>query len=374
MLASDPGACFVLEGYSQGAMATMNALPKLTSAFNAIKAVMVVGYPGHTGGLQSFMAPNTAQWTSKILDICAVGDMVCGMATAGAPAVGGHLAYPMDMGVQSQMATFAATALSSAAPSAAGSGASGCSTSSSSSSSSSPSSSGIGSILPGLKRLMSGMGDMSSLMGGGGGGGAGANTSSSPTAATTGGSACPSSAAGSGGGSASSGISKLGSLFKRYQAIHKIKRLFSLPGTSLPTANITPGLIDASAGTGLPGASITPGSIGATTGLGGYGASLGPQGATLTDPTKGTRLVTWAQMQQDAEAKQKSAPALPPLPRMSTLSGPVSTSLLAGTNGNILNERFSSLSGGGRDDQIKKQRRQWQHKQMIRTSQATRRK
>jgi predicted esterase len=51
-LASNPNECFILEGYSQGAAATTNALPKLTGAsFNAVKGVFLIGNPEHRSGL-----------------------------------------------------------------------------------------------------------------------------------------------------------------------------------------------------------------------------------------------------------------------------------------------------------------------------------
>lgn len=50
-LASNPNECFILEGYSQGAAATTNALPKLTGAsFNAVKGVFLIGNPEHRSG------------------------------------------------------------------------------------------------------------------------------------------------------------------------------------------------------------------------------------------------------------------------------------------------------------------------------------
>ena len=51
-LAANPDECFFLEGYSQGAAATTNALPKLTGAsFDAVKGVFLIGNPEHRAGL-----------------------------------------------------------------------------------------------------------------------------------------------------------------------------------------------------------------------------------------------------------------------------------------------------------------------------------
>lgn len=88
-LASSPGTCFVLEGYSQGAAATTNALPKLTgSAFDAVKAVFLIGNPEHrkgkacnvdmkggkstanVNGLSAVLGGIPDNWISKTLDVC----------------------------------------------------------------------------------------------------------------------------------------------------------------------------------------------------------------------------------------------------------------------------------------------------------------
>lgn len=51
-LQSNPSQCFILEGYSQGAAATVNALPELTGAnFDAVKGVFLIGDPLHKSGL-----------------------------------------------------------------------------------------------------------------------------------------------------------------------------------------------------------------------------------------------------------------------------------------------------------------------------------
>jgi len=51
-LQSNPNECFILEGYSQGATATVNALVQLTSAeATAVKGVFLIGDPLHKAGL-----------------------------------------------------------------------------------------------------------------------------------------------------------------------------------------------------------------------------------------------------------------------------------------------------------------------------------
>jgi hypothetical protein len=88
-LASAPDTCFVLEGYSQGAAATTNAMSKLTgTAFDAVKAVFLIGNPLHHAGKACNVDTNGGQttanvngmeaalggipndWISKTLDVC----------------------------------------------------------------------------------------------------------------------------------------------------------------------------------------------------------------------------------------------------------------------------------------------------------------
>jgi triacylglycerol esterase/lipase EstA (alpha/beta hydrolase family) len=88
-LRSDPTHCFYLEGYSQGAAATVNALERLTGAsFTAVKGVFLIGNPEHRAGLASnkdinggtttlnvnglsaFAGGIPANWVSKTLDVC----------------------------------------------------------------------------------------------------------------------------------------------------------------------------------------------------------------------------------------------------------------------------------------------------------------
>lgn len=88
-LSSNPDECFILEGYSQGAAATTNALPKLTGAsFDAVKGVFLIGNPEHRSGLACNVDINGGtttrnvnglsatlgripdEWVSKTLDVC----------------------------------------------------------------------------------------------------------------------------------------------------------------------------------------------------------------------------------------------------------------------------------------------------------------
>lgn len=89
-LASNPSECFILQGYSQGAAATVNALPSLTDAsFDAVKGIFLVGDPEHRSGytcnvdnnggtttrdVDGLEADITAgipsDWISKSLDVC----------------------------------------------------------------------------------------------------------------------------------------------------------------------------------------------------------------------------------------------------------------------------------------------------------------
>ncbi|KAJ9613323.1 hypothetical protein H2200_003265 [Cladophialophora chaetospira] len=95
-LATNPSECFILEGYSQGAAATDDALPRLTgAAFTAVRGVFLIGDPEHhsglacnvdnnggtttrnVNGLSAYKAGVPANWVSKTLDVCILGDGVC---------------------------------------------------------------------------------------------------------------------------------------------------------------------------------------------------------------------------------------------------------------------------------------------------------
>jgi len=211
-LASAPGTCFVLEGYSQGAAATTNALSKLTgTAFDAVKAVFLIGNPEHrsgkacnvdtnggkttanVNGLSATLGGIPDDWISKTMDVCnyvglllashlnrseqgctardlyqcianhfSQGDGVCD-TTHGFGINAQHLAYPGSSGTQNMGTEFVLKMLqgtgtdasSTATGSADASSTDASSTGSTSSTDSSSSSSGLGS-LGGLGGLSSG--------------------------------------------------------------------------------------------------------------------------------------------------------------------------------------------------------------------------
>jgi hypothetical protein len=66
-LQSNPNQCFILEGYSQGATATVNALVKLTSAQSAaVKGVFLIGDPLHKSGLACNVDSNGGTTTRNL--------------------------------------------------------------------------------------------------------------------------------------------------------------------------------------------------------------------------------------------------------------------------------------------------------------------
>ena len=88
-LSSNPNTCFILEGYSQGAAATTNALPKLTGkSFDAVKGVFLIGNPMHhkgkacnvdtkggkstldVNGMSAALGGIPENWVSKTMDVC----------------------------------------------------------------------------------------------------------------------------------------------------------------------------------------------------------------------------------------------------------------------------------------------------------------
>lgn len=133
--------CFILEGYSQGAAATVDALPRLTgNAFNAVRGVFLIGNPDHKAGLACNVDNNggtttrnvnglsafgsagiPSNWISKTLDVCILvsqvsstertnmecsvndrrdqGDGVCD-TTNGRGINAAHLRYPRDSATQ----------------------------------------------------------------------------------------------------------------------------------------------------------------------------------------------------------------------------------------------------------------------------------
>lgn len=141
-LASNPNECFILEGYSQGAAATVNAMPRLTgAAFNAVKGVFLIGDPEHksgltcnvdnnggtttrnVNGLEAYSGSIPSNWVSKTLDVCIYvsfvlafglaivadsifqGDGVCD-TTHGYGINAQHLQYPNDSPTQNMGTKF----------------------------------------------------------------------------------------------------------------------------------------------------------------------------------------------------------------------------------------------------------------------------
>ncbi|KAK3671098.1 hypothetical protein LTR78_009059 [Recurvomyces mirabilis] len=124
-VAANPNMCFILEGYSQGAAATVNALSQLTGAsFTAVKGVFLIGDPEHKSGLACNVDQNggtttknvnglsafgsngiPSNWVSKTLDVCNYGDGVCD-TTHGYGINQQHLAYPTLTSVQNLGTTF----------------------------------------------------------------------------------------------------------------------------------------------------------------------------------------------------------------------------------------------------------------------------
>ncbi|OAA82413.1 Cutinase [Akanthomyces lecanii RCEF 1005] len=99
VVGQNPAECIILQGYSQGASATCDALPELTGpAFDAVKGVVLLGNPEHRpdltcnvdlyGGKSTRKAVGffgtkggiPSEWASKSLDVCNFGDGVCDSA------------------------------------------------------------------------------------------------------------------------------------------------------------------------------------------------------------------------------------------------------------------------------------------------------
>jgi hypothetical protein len=89
-LQKNKNECFILQGYSQGAAATVNAMPQISGAsFDAVKAVVLIGDPMHkpnlacnvdnmggsstkgASGISAALGKGIPQeWVGKTLDIC----------------------------------------------------------------------------------------------------------------------------------------------------------------------------------------------------------------------------------------------------------------------------------------------------------------
>ncbi|KAK6829498.1 cutinase [Apiospora arundinis] len=124
-LRRNPDECFILQGYSQGAAATVNAMGRLTGAnFDAVKGAFLIGNPDHkaglacnvdvnggsttknVNGLSVFLGSIPQNWVSKTLDVCAFGDGVCD-TTHGVGINAMHLTYPTNAGSQKLGVDFA---------------------------------------------------------------------------------------------------------------------------------------------------------------------------------------------------------------------------------------------------------------------------
>ncbi|KAF2770550.1 cutinase-like protein, partial [Teratosphaeria nubilosa] len=123
----NPDECFVLQGYSQGAWATVNALTELSGEeWDAVKGVFLVGDPEHNAGLEcnvdNFNGTSTRwangvtsadgrvpdDWIDRTLDVCIYGDGICDPDNAVYPLVNAqHLSYPYDPNTQSLGSSFA---------------------------------------------------------------------------------------------------------------------------------------------------------------------------------------------------------------------------------------------------------------------------
>ena len=71
-LRTSPNECFILQGYSQGAAATVNALSELTGdSFDAVKGVFLIGNPDHKSGLACNIDNNGGTTTKNVSGLSA---------------------------------------------------------------------------------------------------------------------------------------------------------------------------------------------------------------------------------------------------------------------------------------------------------------
>ncbi|PWN27185.1 alpha/beta-hydrolase [Jaminaea rosea] len=137
---AEPGHCFILEGYSQGATATVNALQHLNDHYDRILGVILFGNPCRSQGTP--MLPATPQedhkmpfwmskdspgilvgtllcptldgvvpknWRSKVMDICQPGDAMCarGWAWVNGLVTDEHAGYGTNENAQRKAFDFA---------------------------------------------------------------------------------------------------------------------------------------------------------------------------------------------------------------------------------------------------------------------------
>ncbi|KAK8075345.1 carbohydrate esterase family 5 protein [Apiospora hydei] len=124
-LRTSPDECFILQGYSQGAAATVNAMNRITGPnFDAVKGVFLIGNPNHKAGLACNVDVNGGattrnvnglsvalgsipqNWVGKTLDVCAFADGVCD-TTHGFGINAVHLTYPTSAATQKLGVDFA---------------------------------------------------------------------------------------------------------------------------------------------------------------------------------------------------------------------------------------------------------------------------
>ncbi|EMF13934.1 carbohydrate esterase family 5 protein [Sphaerulina musiva SO2202] len=125
-LQSQPNECFILQGYSQGASATISALSSLSSSSedgdgDAVKAVFLVGNPSRQPGLEcnvdNFGEGSTRDsrgilgvwgngkggieggWVERTRDVCISGDGICD-SLHGFGLTPQHLSYGSDEATQ----------------------------------------------------------------------------------------------------------------------------------------------------------------------------------------------------------------------------------------------------------------------------------
>nr|OQO17220.1 hypothetical protein B0A51_14407 [Rachicladosporium sp. CCFEE 5018] len=119
LVRANPNVCVILEGYSQGAAATVNAMSRLTgTSYTTVKGVLLFGDPEHKAGLACNVDQNggtttlnvngisaygsagiPSNWVAKTLDVCNYGDGVCD-TTHGSGINQQHLAYPQSTTIQ----------------------------------------------------------------------------------------------------------------------------------------------------------------------------------------------------------------------------------------------------------------------------------
>lgn len=121
----DSKQCIILQGYSQGAAATTNALNQLNgTAADSVKGVFLIGNPlrkpnlpcnvNSTGGTSTLASEGVEMkllnnlssvpdsFINKTLDVCISGDGICDSANGnGYGDQNQHLSYPYDANIQS---------------------------------------------------------------------------------------------------------------------------------------------------------------------------------------------------------------------------------------------------------------------------------